>query len=230
MISVETLQPENKVLTSILHALAEEGYVVIEGEDEEMSETTLHYELVLYLFTSLKIFFAQRKDCFVAANLRISYDAEKPLKWVAPGVFVAFGTENRQRSSYNLATERIMPQVVFEVASEQTADKDLGEKYLIYSKLGVEEYYLLDPERTLIPKQMTVYQRQNNALLPITISANRVFSPRLGLEIVDTGAEFRLFNPETNEFLRSTVEIAENEAALARRVAELEALLKQKSK
>lgn len=229
MISVETLQPENKVLTSILHALAEEGYVSIEGEDEEMGETTLHYKLIRYLFTALELFFTARNDVFVASNLRVSYDPEHPLKWYAPDILVAFGIENRERSSYDVQNEKVMPQVIFEIASQQTAARDTGEKYLDYARLGVEEYYLLDPERSLLPKQLVAYQLQNGVLLPVAVSDNRVFSPRLSLEIVDTGDNFRLFNPATEEFLRSTEEIAQSEAALARRVAELEALLKQNS-
>ena len=223
MIAVETLQSENRVLSSILHTLAEEGFVSVNGEDDEMSETTLHYKLIHYLFTALELFFKSREDVFVASNLRISYDEKHPLKWYAPDILVAFGVENRERASYHLQTEKIMPQVIFEIASEQTADKDVGEKYLTYAKLGVEEYYLLDPERTLLPKQITAYHRQNNALLPISVSENRVFSPRLGLEIVDTGENFRLFDPTINKFLLSTDE-------LAARVAELEALLQQNSK
>ena len=156
MFSVETLQPENKVLTSILHTLAEEGYVTVTGDEEEMSETTLHYKLIHYLFTALELFFKSREDVFVASNLRISYDPEHPLKWYSPDILVAFGVENRDRSSYNLQAEKIMPQVIFEITSEETADKDLGEKYLTYCRLGVEEYYLLDPERALLPKQITV--------------------------------------------------------------------------
>lgn len=223
MISVETLQPENKVLTSILHTLAEEGYVAVTGDEEEMSETTLHYKLIHYLFTALELFFKSRQDVFVASNLRISYDEKRPLKWFAPDILVAFGVEKQERTSYHLPTEKIMPQVVFEIASEQTADRDLGEKYLIYSKLGVEEYYLLDPDRSVLPRQMNAYHLQDGVLESIKIINNRVFSPRLGLEIVDTGDDFRLFDPTTNEFLRSMDE-------LAARVAELETLLKQNLK
>jgi Uma2 family endonuclease len=230
MIAVESLQPENKVLTSILHTLAEEGYVAIEGEDEEMSETTLHYELINYLFNALKLFLKSRQDVFVASNLRISYDSNHPLKWYAPDVLIAFGIENRERSSYDLKEEKTMPQVIFEIASAQTAGKDAGDKYLDYARLGVEEYYLLDPERSLLPKHLAAYQLQNGVLLPVAVADNRIFSSRLGLEIIDTGDDFRLFNPATNEYLRSPKEIAESEAALARRVAELEALLKQNSK
>jgi Uma2 family endonuclease len=137
-------------------------------------------------------------------------------------MLVAFGVEKSERKSYNLQTEKVMPQVIFEVASEQTAEKDFGEKYLTYAKLGVEKYYLLDPEHSLFPKPLAAYCLQKGALLPIEITDNRVFSPRLGLEIVDTGDNFRLFNPNTDSFLPSTDE-------LAARIAELEALLKQKS-
>ena len=223
MIAVETLQPENRVLSSILHTLADEGFVAISGEDEEISETTLHHELINYLFNSLKLFLKSREDVFVASNLRISYDANHPLKWFAPDVLVAFEVENHERSSYHLQTGKTMPQVIFEIAGEQTADKDVGEKFLTYAKLGVEEYYLLDPERSILPKQLTAYHRQNGALLPINVAADRVFSPRLGLEIIDTGENFRLFDPNANNFLLSTDE-------LAARVAELEALLQQNSK
>lgn len=230
MISVETLQPENRVLSTILQTLAKEGYVAVSGDDEEMSETTLHFELINYLFNALKLFLKSREDVFVASNLRVSYDEKHPLKWYAPDVLVAFGVENRVRSSYHLPTEKVMPQVIFEIASEQTADKDVGEKYLTYSKLGVEEYYLLDPERSILPDPVNAYHIQKGVLRAVPQSETPIFSSRLGLEIVDTGKEIRLFNSQTNDFLRSTEEIAESEQVLARRVAELEALLKQSSK
>lgn len=227
---IETLQPENQVLTSIFHALAENGLISIEGDDEEMSETTLHFKLIHYLYAALKLFLADRENCFVAANLRISYDDENPLKWYAPDVLVAFGVENRERRSYSLSSEKVMPQVVFEVASIQTADVDLGKKYVDYARLGVKEYYLLDVERQLLSQSLMAYQTKNGKLVPIEIHRQRIFSPLLNLEIVDTGDAFRLFNPANNEFLRSTEELAV-EAARVReveaRLAELEALLKQ---
>lgn len=227
MIAVETLQPENRVLTSILQTLAREGLVTVEGfeDEEEMSETTLHFAMVNYFYNALKLFLKERQNCFVAGNLRISYDPEQPLKWYAPDVFVAFGVENRERRSFNLASEKIMPQVVFEVASDTTYDADLGKKYADYAMLGVEEYYLLDPERNYLPTPLIAYQRENGILNPVKIENKRIFSPLLGLEIVDTGDNFRLFNPNTNEFLRSTEELVESEIKLRQRIAELEARL-----
>ena len=235
MLTVETLQPENKVLTSILHTLAEEGLVTIEGEeDEEIGETTLHYKLIRYLVTALELFLGDKKDVFIAANLRLSYSEKQPLKWYAPDVLVAFGVENKERSSYQLSTEKVMPQVIFEVTSAQTADKDLGEKCLMYARLGVEEYYLLDPERAVLFNPMLAFQHQNGKLSPAILSNNKIFSPRLGLEIGDTGDAFRLYNPETKEFLFSTEEMANQVLQekseikeLKNRIAELEAVLHQ---
>lgn len=221
MLTVETLQPTNHVISQILHTLADEGFVTIINEDEEMSETTLHFALINYFYNALKLFLSEREDSFVAANLRISYDQTNPLKWFAPDVFVAFGAPRRERTSYHLPTEKIMPQVVFEVASEQTAGRDLGDKYADYARLGVEEYYLLDPERKYLPQPLLAYQRsEENLLVPVSLKDKRCFSPRLNLEIVDTGDNFRLFDSSENEFLMTPEETAAE-------LVKLKSLLKQ---
>lgn len=226
MFAIETLQSENRVVSQLLHSLADEGFVNIVNEEEEMSETTLHFALINYLYNALKLFLSDRADCFVAGNLRISYDEKNPLKWYAPDIMIAFGVENRERTSYHLATEKTMPQVIFEVASEQTADRDVGEKYLDYARLGVEEYYLLDPEKNLLPAALIAYQRDNGRLLQAKAQNNRIFSARLGLEIVNTDDGFRLFNPITNETLSTPTQLAQENELLQKRVVELEALLK----
>ncbi|MBC7797676.1 MAG: Uma2 family endonuclease [Pyrinomonadaceae bacterium] len=224
MFEIETRQPTNRVITQLLHNLADEGFVnIINDEDEEMSETTLHFELINVFFNTLKLFFKERENVFVAANLRVTYDIENSLKWFAPDVLVAFGVEKRERRSYYLPHEKVMPQVVFEVASEKTVDVDLGKKYAEYSRLGVEEYYLLDPERTFLPVPFMAFQLQNGKLSPASISDTRIFSPRLELEIVDTNETFRLFDPKTNEFLLSPQELAIQNYELKARIAELEA-------
>ncbi len=228
MITVETQETESRLVSTLLHTLADEGYVtIINEDDEDMGESTLHYKLVHYLFTALQLFLAKRSDCFLAANLRLSYDENNPLRWYAPDVLIAFGVENHERSSYHLPTEKVMPQVIFEVASEQTAARDVGENYLDYARLGVEEYYLLDPERTLLPRALIAYQRDDGELMQIKIHNNRIHSPRLGLDIVDTGKDFRLVNPATHEFLQSPAELAQETLKLKEQLAELEASLKK---
>jgi len=49
------------------------------------------------------------------------------------------------------------------------------------------------------------YGRQDDRRRYIPLVENRVFSPPLNLEIVDTGKSFRLFNPQTQEFLQAVL-------------------------
>lgn len=226
MFTVETLETDNRIISTLLYTLENQGFVTIINE-EEMGETTLHNKLLRYLTDCLELFLSQQPQTFVAANLNFYYDPENLLKWYAPDVLIAFGIPNRERSSYRLNDEIIVPQVIFEIASQNTYDNDLGKKYAEYARLGVEEYYLLDPERDLLPLPLMAFQRQKDSLAPVVVENRRVLSPRLGLEIVDTRETFRLFNPATNKFLSSAHELAEEKAALEIRIAELETRLRE---
>ena len=95
--------------------------------------------------------------------------------------------------------------MVFEIASDSTFENDLGGKRLDYERLGVEEYYLLDPERAYLPSPLMAFRRENGRLLSVNVENNRLLSPLLNLEIVDTGKSFRLFNPNTQEFLQAVL-------------------------
>ena len=118
---------------------------------------------------------------------------------------IAFGAEKRDRQVYKLWEEKVFPQVVFEIASERTWKNDIGEKSEFYAQFGTEEYYLLDPEREFLPLPLMAYRRQEGKLRYVQLESNRVFSPLLNLEIVDTGESFRLFNSDTQEFLQAII-------------------------
>lgn len=190
------------------------------SESVEMGETTIHFKLIRYLSECLENFFAARADVLVAANLMLYYDEGKPRNYYVPDVFVAFGVPNYDRRIYKFWEEKQFPQVVIEVASDSTAENDLGKKYLDYGKFGVQEYYLLDPERAYLPAPVMAFKRgANDRLLLAPLENGRIFSPLLNLEFVDTDDEIRLFDSQTNSFLLSARE-------LAAKVAKLEALLK----
>ena len=174
--------------------------------EDEMGETAKHYKQIAVLFSLLEAFFAARSDVLVAANMSLYYDEGAPSKWLAPDLMVCFGVSNEPRRVYRAWQEKIFPQVVFEVASEATVENDLGKKYLEYNRLGAEEYYLLDPERAYLPAPFLAYQLDDSRLKAVQIQNNRVFSPRLNLEIVDTNSDFKLFDPTENVFLQSLEE------------------------
>lgn len=176
--------------------------VEIEGE---MGETGPHYKLASLFFILLDHFFADQNDVSVAANQMVYFEKRNPKKWLAPDVFVCFGVENKMRRVFKTWDEGVFPQVVFGIASESTFENDLGGKRLDYARLGVEEYYLLDPERDYLPPPLMAFRRDNGRLISVDVEDNRVFSSLLNLEIVDTGKSFRIFNPETKEYLQAVL-------------------------
>lgn len=173
--------------------------------EDETGETAYHFKLIFLLYGFLDSFFSARKDVMIAANMMVYYEKGNTKKWLAPDVFVCFGVNNELRRTFKVWQEGVFPQVVFEVASDSTFENDLGGKRLDYARLGVEEYYLLDPEREYLPSPLMAFHRQNGRLLSANVKENRVLSPLLNLEIVDTGKSFRLFNPQTNEFLQAVL-------------------------
>lgn len=182
----------------------EEIYYPAEIEDE-IGETAFHYKLIFLFFGFLESFYTNRKDVTIAANMMVYHDKDNPKKWLVPDIFVCFGAENRLRRTFKTWEEDVFPQVIFEIASEGTFENDLGGKRLDYARLGVEEYYLLDPEREYLPSPLMAFRRENGRLLSVQMENNRVHSPLLNLEIVDTGKSFRLFNPQTQEFLQAVL-------------------------
>lgn len=178
----------------------EKNYPVV--TEDEMGETFKHYDTISTLYTLLQTFFAERTEVSVLANMSLYYEKGQPARWYAPDLMVCFGVENKPRRVYRTWKENVFPQVVFEAASEATVESDLGKKYLEYDRLGAEEYYLLDPERAYLPQPLMAFQRENGGrLLLVKMENDRVYSPRLGLEIVDTGKKFRLFDNTRQEFL-----------------------------
>lgn len=192
-----------------------------EQRETDMGETWIHNTLAGNLSAMLRYFFENREDVFVAANLNLYYEKGTPQKWYAPDIFVAFGAGNYPRSSYRIWEENIFPQVVFEIASDKTWEKDIGEKYRFYESFGVEEYYILDAEFMFLTAPLMAFHHRENRFTEIDVENSRIFSPRLGLEIVQVGRDFRFFNPETNEFLQTLTE-SEREKAQIKHQAETE--------
>lgn len=174
-----------------------------ESHDDDMGETTLHYRLASYLFGALFSFFSTEPDVAIAANLNLYFEEGNSRKYVSPDVLVAFGVSKRDRSVYKVWEEGVFPQVVFEVASDRTWKNDIGDKAEFYGEAGVEEYYLLDSERRYLPMPLMAYRRIDGRLQFIPLENNRIFSPSLNLEIVDTGKSYRLYDPAKHEFLQA---------------------------
>jgi Uma2 family endonuclease len=224
---LETNQAQNfpRSRTESYTSVIYDGVYYPEEREDDMGETSYHISLITDFLSILKLFFKQREDIFLSANMNIYYEKGNPHRWLAPDLLIAFGVPNVERSSYLLFREKVFPQVIFEIASEKTWRNDVLEKLDFYSDYGAEEYYIFDPEFAHLPAPLMAFHRQGEKLIRQEIADDKVFSLRLGLEIIRKGNTFRFFNPQTNEFLR-TLEESENE--LERLKAEIERLKAEK--
>ena len=171
-----------------------------ESHEDDMGETTIHYDFISDLFNSLRLFFAQRTDVLIAANLNLYYEKGFPQNYYTPDLMICFGVETRPRNVFKLWEEKQFPQVIFEVASERTWRNDISEKHEFYEEFRVEEYYLIDTEDYL-PLPLIAYRREDDRLKRLRLKTDRALSPRLGLEIVHAGTEIKLFDPNKHEYL-----------------------------
>ena len=176
-----------------------------ESHDDDMGESSFHYKIISFFFQCLVSYFSKDPHVTIAANLNLYYEEGNPRKYFTPDILIAFGTPKGDRQVYKLWEEGIFPQVVFEVASGRTWKNDIGEKAEFYDASGVEEYYLIDAERRFLPMPLMAYRRHEGRLQFVPLENERIFSPLLNLEIVNTGKSFRLFNPATKEFLQAVL-------------------------
>ncbi len=177
-------------------------------EKKKLGETDFQHIQISILEQQLRLFLNEKKDIYLASDLIVYYEEGNPNRRFAPDLMVCFGVENKKRRSYKIWEEKQVPQVIIEVASEATWQKDVTFKRRLYERLGVEEYFVIDPEYKYLTQPLIAYHLEFGDLVRQAINNNRIFSHLLDLELVDTGADFRFFNPETQEFLPTAQELS----------------------
>lgn len=179
-----------------------------ERDGRLMGETDFHIGLLMDLCFALDNYFRNQPDVYVSGNLLIYYVEGNPKKRVAPDVFVVRGVPKGQRRIYKLWEEGVMPQFIIELTSRQTWREDLQEKWRLYEQLGVQEYFIFDPEYDYLEESLVGYRLENGQYTALEAQERRLHSEVLNLELVDTGETLRLFDPQTGRFLPNTQEAA----------------------
>jgi Uma2 family endonuclease len=192
-------------------------------ERKKMGETDFHYQQIKLLFDMLQIFFESRQDVYFASDIMFYYEEGNANKRFAPDLMICFGVKNEKRRSYKLWEEKVVPSVVIEVASNATWEKDVTTKRRLYEKLGVQEYYVLDPEYKYLPQPMIAYRLEFGELVRLSIQNDRIFSEALKLDLVNTGEDFRLFDLVKDAFILTVNDIS----ALQNEIERLKKLLNQ---
>ncbi len=171
------------------------------SDGKPIGETGFHITQILNLIEQIRIHYSAQKDIYVTGNLMFYYEQGNSHKVFSPDVMIVKGVGKHPRRSYKLWEEKQFPQVIFEISSRRTWGEDLNKEWSLYQQFGVKEYYIFDPEYDYLPEPLIAYRLKKDELKKVTVKRNRIFSEELGLEIVDTGAGLRLYNPQTKEFL-----------------------------
>jgi len=116
-----------------------------ETDGEPMAESDFQRNPLIYAVKALDIYFANHPDVYVSGNLLIYYVKDNPKKVVAPDVFVVLGVPKHLRPIYKVWEEGKGPDVVIEITSKTTRERDEEDKPAIYQAMGVQEYFQYDP-------------------------------------------------------------------------------------
>ena len=196
-------------------ALAPVAPVEIEypsSDGEPVAESTFQLIPLVYAFDALQRRYADREDVFVAADLLLYYEEGNPAAAVAPDVFVVLGAANHPRHSYRLWKEPKAPDLVLEITSASTRDRDQGPKRAVYRELGVREYWQYDPtgdylEPPLQGLELVMGRYQRLPMEEMDDGTLRLVSRVLGLEVRQKTEGLRFYDPATRSYLLPSAEV-----------------------
>jgi Uma2 family endonuclease len=192
-------------------------------EEDLMSETSYHAVVIHYLIEVLHWLFAER-TCAIYDNLGFYQTRQTHEHPLVPDIAVLLDTAFRHARSLRLTDQSPHPQVVFEIASEETWRKDMTVKPLQYVHMGVEEYIFYDPNVPPLwkvrPQRLRVWHRdeQQGLLLPVAAGIDgRVWSEHLSSWLVPDGTLLRLVDQQGHLRLTQAEAEAQRAKAEARR-------------
>ena len=154
-----TTQTELPALTSPgAPAVAPEPDEVEYPEGHWIAQSVGHGDAVRQAATALDYYFRERADVLVAMELVVYYQRGNSKLRLQPDVQVVFGVEHcGSRGSFRIWEEGKAPDFVLEVASPSTAENDAEHKAREYARIGVREYWRLDPAGTLMETSLKGY-------------------------------------------------------------------------
>lgn len=208
--------------------------VMYEDDDEgDMGDAFVHSQTIHTLYAALEPFVAVLGLRFFD-NMNAYYEVPKRRQkrgkgwpyFSADGMIVEpFQDLGDDVTSYRIGVDGPAPRTTFEVLSERTFQQgDLKTKPILYGKLGVREYILIDVRGRFLKERLLLRRLQPNGKWKDERDADGGVTSELGFRlIVDTDQRLRVINAATGlPFVRpeEANQAAENarraEAQLAR--------------
>ena len=152
--------------------------------------------------------YEDRPDVFISGGVFVFYDITDGNRRVGPDLLIAFdvnaaGIRENLPNFWIWETGKV-PDFVLEVASPSTAENDLGRKRELYQRLGIQEYWRIDPTggdlygRALVGERLVGDQYEEYPLERRSDGSERSYSELLEAVFYwDGGQEFDLLDPAT---------------------------------
>ena len=171
------------------------------------------------------------RQAFVSGDSFIYYRDEYGFMTnIAPDLYVALGIRDDDlgddRSYY---VERIgkPPELVMEIGSPSTAERDVEEKPRIYAHIGSSEYWLFDPEGGDIygfqadgTSGLWTASTSQSSWMSVRTGRSGDTARRWACSLCGDGGNLQIIDPKTNRRLRYPIELEAAERAARREAAE----------
>ncbi len=180
-----------------------------ESDGKPMAETELHRNALMNALIILIETFKDKPDVCVSGNMMMYYVEGDPKKSISPDVFVSFGIGKKLRRTYRVWEEGKPPDFVLEFSSEKTHRTDQNEKKRLYASIGVQEYFLYDPERQYLPTSLMGFRLIEGEFVPIPMSPDgSVMSATLNLELRLRGNTLGFYDTVSSKWLETPADTA----------------------
>lgn len=214
--------------------------ILYEDEDEgDMGESNEHVDADEIVHVCVGVFLRRKGTRYrVFSNMNLYYREGPPhpltgsLPYVSPDSMIVepYTDLGEKVSSYTIGRDGPTPLSVAEILSKRSAQQqDLGEKLLVYAKLGIAEYILVDETARYLQERLQVRRLQPDRTWMQEQDPDGGITSRLGFRLIwDTDRRLRLLDATTGErYLRPDEAQAEADARrlAEQRVRELEAQL-----
>lgn len=141
------------------------------GEVEFMSSASFHHQLLVGFLQTILSHFVEEQELgiILTAPFKIKLTDEYGPE---PDVLFVKSENQQQFKETHLAGA---PDLVIEVISPESFNRDRGKKFLAYETAGVPEYWLIDPWR----KQAEFYQLDENGYYQLQLLENGRYHSRI---------------------------------------------------
>ena len=129
-----------------------------ESDGRFLPENPLQAQAIISLRNDLGLHLKDTPNAVLEGNHFIYYRPGDRTGWVAPDVYVLLDHVWKCRSPYRIWVEGKVPDFVLEVISPESKIRNRVDKKALYSKLGVQEYFVFQPNEARPGERLVGYR------------------------------------------------------------------------